>query len=340
MPPTKTGASAVNAANMAQEGQASLQQQAYLILKERIKEGELQAGDRLLEVHVANAFGISRSPARHALAMLHNEKLLVENGKRGYYVAGNGVRSDNERLAPISPQKLTVPRQWELIYKKVEQDLFVFMLFGSVRINDVRLAEHYDVSRTVTRDLLAHMHGLGIIAKAPSGHWIAHRITPERIRDLYELRALLEPRALSTAASYIPRSMLTEFRRNIERARLTSPPDSSRFDQIERDLHIRALSFCSNKEILTALGRTHILFGPTRYLYNQLLGIPKDLIQAAIEEHHQIIEHLIDGEIELAANGLRQHLEAAVSRWLLRFNITVEKTTVDLPLYLSWSAQE
>ncbi|MGB6102910.1 MAG: GntR family transcriptional regulator [Pusillimonas sp.] len=339
MPQSKTNNLVADTSNIAQEGQTSLQQQAYMILKEQIQEGEIQAGERLMEVHVANAFGISRSPARHALAMLHKEKLLEENGKRGYYVAGNSVKSPCEQLASIRQQKLTVPRQWELIYKQVEQDLFVFMLVGSVRINDVRLAEHYDVSRTVTRDLLAHMHGLGMITKDPSGHWIAHRITPERIRDLYELRAILEPKALAGAAAHIPAPLLMEFRRNIERARLSAPLDSSRFDQIESDLHIRALNFCPNREILTALRRTHILFGPTRYLYNQLLGIPTDLIQAAIEEHQTIIEHLMAGRVGDASRGLQEHLEAAVSRWLLRFNITAQKTVIELPPYLSWAIE-
>ena len=168
-----------------------LQEQAYQRLKEMIGNGHIRGGDRLMEAQVANAFGISRSPARHALSLLCEDKLLEAYGKRGYRVVGRVGSAAVNRLAELEVIKLTVPRQWEVIYKQVEQELFVAMLLESVRINDVRLAQHYDVSRTVTRDLLAHMHGVGMISKDTVGHWVAQRVTPERIRHLYELRSIL-----------------------------------------------------------------------------------------------------------------------------------------------------
>jgi DNA-binding GntR family transcriptional regulator len=313
-----------------------LQEQAYLRLKEMIESGQIQAGDRLLEAQVANAFGISRSPARRALALLCEENLLEAHGKRGYHVAGKIVEGASiGRPAPLGAIKLTVPRQWEVIYKQVEQELFMVMLFESVRINDVRLAQHYDVSRTVTRDLLAHMHGVGMVAKDAVGHWVARRLTPERIRHLYHLRAILEPIALVGAATYIPRSVLEGFQANIRLAFDSSPPDSDLFDQIENDLHIRALGFCPNKEIMMALSRTHFLFGPTRYLSNQLLGIPLDMIRAAISEHSAIIELLLEGKPKRAAQALHKHLDVAVDRWLLRFEAKSEPIRIKLPPYLA-----
>ena len=51
-------------------GKNSIQDRAYARLKAMIDEGRLLAGERLLEAQVAKAFGISRSPARHALRLL------------------------------------------------------------------------------------------------------------------------------------------------------------------------------------------------------------------------------------------------------------------------------
>jgi DNA-binding GntR family transcriptional regulator len=52
-----------------------------------IRAGELRAGDRVNEVHVASDLGISRTPVREALARLIRDGLLVHWPRRGVYVA-------------------------------------------------------------------------------------------------------------------------------------------------------------------------------------------------------------------------------------------------------------
>lgn len=317
------------------EAALSLQEQTYLLLKEMIADGRIAAGERLMEGQVATAFGISRSPARHALSMLSDDCLVASAGKRGFVVAGNSKAPAEGRMAALAPIKLSVPRQWETMYKEVEQDLFVRVLFGSFRINEARLAQHFNVSRTVTRDLLAHMHGVGIIVKDDAGHWVAQQITPERIGHLYKLRSLLEPQALLDAAPLLPASLLKNARENILAALAVLPIESAHFDRIEHELHVETLSYSPNTEIRNALSRTHLLFGPTRYLNNPFLGIPVEPLQDALREHLQIFDLLIAGQPEAAANKLREHIELAVDRWLRRFRITSGIADFQLPPYLA-----
>ncbi len=317
------------------EAALSLQEQTYLLLKEMIGDGRIAAGERLMEGQVATAFGISRSPARHALSMLSDDGAVASAGKRGFVVAGAIDGSAEGRMAALAPIKLSVPRQWETMYKEVEQDLFVRVLFGSFRINEARLAQHFNVSRTVTRDLLAHMHGVGIIVKDDAGHWVAQQITPERIGHLYKLRSLLEPQALLDAAPLLPMSLLTGARKNILSALETQPIESAQFDRIEHELHVQTLGYSPNIEIRNALARTHLLFGPTRYLNNPFLGIPVEPLQDALREHLEIFDLLIAGQPEAAAARLRSHIELAVDRWLRRFKITSEIADFQLPPYLA-----
>lgn len=317
------------------EEAASLQEQTYLILKRLIADGQIRSGERLLEAQVATAFSISRSPARHALALLHRDKLVEEDGKRGYRVAGASNDEGEDRLAKLEPVKLSVPRQWELMYHEVEQELFVRMLFGAVRINEMRLAQHFGVSRTVTRDLLARMHAVGMISKDDAGHWVAEQVTPERIHHLYEMRVILEPEALLRAAPHIPDDQLREAHDHVAKALASSPLDSTQFDQVENDLHVMILSYCPNEELLTALARTQFLFGPTRYLSHPFLGIPVGLLHAALKEHLEIITLLQKGDQKGAADALRRHLQVAVDRWLQRFEISSKTTDLKLPPYLA-----
>ncbi|MBX9587742.1 MAG: GntR family transcriptional regulator [Hyphomonadaceae bacterium] len=319
----------------ANDQSTSLQQQAYLLLKRMIESGRIQPGERLLESQVAKAFGVSRSPARKALEVLCQQRLIQEQGARGYCIPDKTRSKGSGRLAVIEPIRLALPRQWERIYGKVEQALIAGILFGSIRINDLRLAQHYGVSRTVTRDLLVHMHGVGLISKDRSGHWLAERVTPDRIRDLYELRQFLEPQALLRAAPYIPQALLVKARENVEATLARSPIDSLQFDQVEIDLHLDILGLSPNKEVLRALRRTHILFGPTRHLFDPILGIPIEMIQDALHEHLEIINLLSTKKPAQAARRLSRHLEDAVDRWLGRFEVSARMKKIELPPYLT-----
>lgn len=318
------------------EQPGSLQQQAYALLRGMLKDGRLKPGERILEAEVVRAFGISRSPARSALRALEKERLLRDDGRRGYCVAGKGSEpAASDRLAVLDSVKITQPRQWEVIYHRFEQELLASMLFSSVRINDLRLAEQYGVSRTVTRDLLARMHGVGLIAKDGAGRFVASRITPERIRHLFELRVILEPQALLQAAPVVPQRVLDQARSNIMLALADSPIDSAKFDRAEHDLHSEILGHSPNKEIVQALARTTMLFAPTRHLLDPLLGIPMEMIEAALREHLDVVDHLRAKRPDRAARALRDHIDSAIGRWLPRFEAAAAVKRQVLPPYLA-----
>ncbi|EWY41704.1 GntR family transcriptional regulator [Skermanella stibiiresistens SB22] len=314
---------------------ASLQERAHALLRTMIQDGRIAGGQILQEAQVAKAFGISRSPARHALRSLHLEGLIDESGGKGYVVAGRVEGRADSRMATLDPIKIQATPQWERIYKEVEQELFVRVLFGPIRINEKQLSLHFDVSRTVTRDLLARMHGMGLIVKDQTGHWLARQITSGHIRDLYEMRRLLEPQALLKSLPFVGDVQLRNARDNITRALDSPAPDSAAFDQVERDLHIGIQSFCPNKEILRALERTHLVFGPTRYLFHPFLGVPVEIIDAALREHLDIIDRLLRQDGAGAAQALYDHLMVADDRWLRRFEIIARTTQMRFPPYLS-----
>ena len=65
---------------------ASLSQQAYLELKERILTGTFSVGQHYLEPEIAEMLGISRTPAREALIRLAHEGLVDLKPRRGVQV--------------------------------------------------------------------------------------------------------------------------------------------------------------------------------------------------------------------------------------------------------------
>src|SRR5690242_1003750 len=65
----------------------SLHHDVYGLIVDAIHRGELKPGDRITEGEVAGRLGISRSPVREAFARLIHDGLVVQNPRRGTYIA-------------------------------------------------------------------------------------------------------------------------------------------------------------------------------------------------------------------------------------------------------------
>ncbi|MBZ8134366.1 GntR family transcriptional regulator [Afifella sp. IM 167] len=325
----------------AHRGQArgrSLSQRIYTLLKTMIENGRIKGGERVMETQVAKAFSVSRSPARAALIDLRNDGLLMEiDGGQGYTIVSAIASPRPGELAVLDSLRLDTTRQWEHMYTELEKEIAMRVLFGSVQINEQTLGEHFGVSRTVTRDVLARMNGVGLVVKDRAGHWHAHKVTPERIGHLYELRWILEPQALLQAYPLMPAGEVERAREQTVNVLSRSPIASAEFDRVEVHLHSTLLSFCPNLEILAALERTQLLFVPTRYLTDPLLAIPMELIEDALKEHLHILQCLLEGQPEKAAQYLVDHLKVAQGRWLQRFEIAARVADLKMPNYLSVS---
>ncbi len=68
-------------------GKKTLVELVYEELKGRVLTGQMQAGERVLEVNIANEMIISRTPVREAIRLLEMEGLFVHGPHKGIYVA-------------------------------------------------------------------------------------------------------------------------------------------------------------------------------------------------------------------------------------------------------------
>jgi DNA-binding GntR family transcriptional regulator len=313
----------------------SIQHRTYRLLREMIEDGRISPGEKLLEAQVAKSFNISRSPARNALAALCADRVIIESEGRGYCVAGTASGERAGKPATLDKMEITCEPQWQRMYAELERELCTRVLFGSVRITEEGLAQHFEVSRTVARDVMARMHSVGTLSKDRNGHWVAEQVTQARIGHLFEMRRLLEPTALMQAAPCAPRDFVETVRARLVEAIESKHRRGADMDTAETDLHIDLLSHCPNKEIVLALSRTHVLFVPTRYLSDPYLQIPGQLISDAFTEHLQIVDLILAGQAERAAQMLHEHILEADTRWMLRFEIIRRMKQPDLPAYLS-----
>jgi DNA-binding GntR family transcriptional regulator len=312
----------------------SMQQNTFLLLKTMIDEGRLRPGEKLLEVQVAKAFGISRSPARHALRALCDARIVREAAGRGYHVAGRPNEADVGQIASLEGWRIQSTPQWERIYKKLEEELCIRTLLGSVKIGEAALAEHFGVSRTVARDVLARMHGLGLVTKNGVGRWMARQISSSTIGELFELRSILEPEALLRAAPLAGTEYFDRMSEHLEIAIAANSIEMEAVGRLEAELHIEFLDRCPNQEIAKALAKTHLLFVPSLYLLSSTLDVPQQSTIDALVEHLEVVRQLRSRRPRKAALLLRDHLRAALERWTKRFDALDRTKLSALPPYL------
>lgn len=71
---------------VARPAMRKLSDRAYETLSATIRERKLKAGEPVVEQHLAEVLGLSRTPLRHALQRLELEGLLIKAGGRSYQV--------------------------------------------------------------------------------------------------------------------------------------------------------------------------------------------------------------------------------------------------------------
>ena len=75
-----------------------LHEVVFNTLRRAILTGELDPGERLMEIHLADQFGVSRTPVREAIRMLEQEGLVTLRPSRGAVVSGISAESVKDVL--------------------------------------------------------------------------------------------------------------------------------------------------------------------------------------------------------------------------------------------------
>ena len=309
-----------------------LYQRAFEILAAQIERGTVPPGTRLYESAIAEQFRISRAPARQALAELERAGLVARGAGRGYLVQpGRGEPATISAADTGQVVPLLSASSWERIYQEVEEEIVARISFAGWRVNEAKLARHYDVSRTVARDVVGRLQQRGVVRKDERSRWYAPALTPDHIGELYELRWILEPVALAKAAPRLPAGFLSAMRTRIEDAMANARTlEGSTLDQLEEEMHVRLLGFCDHRTLLQAIAQPQSLLIAHRFLYRWTVRLFET--EPFLPEHMEIVERLERGRVREATAALDHHLRVSRDRAIARVDLIVrEFKAEDLP---------
>jgi DNA-binding GntR family transcriptional regulator len=188
---------------------------------------------------------------------------------------------------------------------RIEENIATGAYPRGMRLDETELATEFEVSRTPVREALIQLAGVGLVEMRPRRGAIVADVKPNRLVEMFEVMAELEAMCGRLAARRITKaeqSALTQAHRACEKARDDSDPDA--YYHLNEVFH-RAIYTASHNEFLSEQATTlHRRLRPYRRLQLRV----RNRMTTSFSEHGQIVDAILAGDEDLAADRLRKHV--------------------------------
>jgi DNA-binding GntR family transcriptional regulator len=210
-------------------------------------------------------------------------------------------------------------------YRTIRRSIVDGVLKPGERLVEERLAQHLGVSRTPIREALAMLEVEGLVKSIPKKGTIVRTFTREEIRELYELRIVLEGYAARQAAESITREELDQMRKLYDEMEAVIRSDWRLDDQVDR---VRFLTSKNNQfhHVIMRASRNSRL----EAILTQIVELPlifraffwytKEQLSQSNHHHDLLIEALETQDPERAEQIMGVHIAGACDLLLNEVN--------------------
>jgi DNA-binding GntR family transcriptional regulator len=198
------------------------------------------------------------------------------------------------------------------VYQLVTEMLMTSTLPPGAKVSIEDLARTLGVSQTPIREALARIEADGLIIRRPShSYTVAPLMDIGQVRELMELRLLIEPTCAARAALRATTADIADLRALARSLRTTrsEPQPTSRSDlMFDAALHRRIEEVAGNSVIVETMGRLRSHIRTYRLHYNA------DPDRVTREEHLAVVRAIASRDPVAAAAAMRVHLTNALQR--------------------------
>lgn len=168
------------------------------------------------------------------------------------------------------------------------------------------LAEQFGVSATPVREALVELASIGIVENLPNRGAVMREFGVAQIREIYQLRRILEVEAVRTACGKIEPRLLSELAD--EFAAISKNSRDSNWSQkamsLDIRLHTLIAEYCGSQRLQDELRRYNTLVQAIR----EVVDNESQAQDKALTDHAAIIKALQANDCELAATEMEQHI--------------------------------
>ena len=209
------------------------------------------------------------------------------------------------------------------IADQLRQSVADGLLVSGERINEVALAEELEVSRTPLREALYLLTADGFVENRPRRGFFVQRLDAAAVRQLYQMRSILDPAALELAG--IPGDAALDRLEGLNGAIVEARGDVERTIDLDDAWHMELVGGCPNRLLLE--------------LIRQFMARTRPLERAFVRQHHagetmvgehaKILRRLRGGDLEAAVAALRGNMESGLEP-ILRWMEEAKPTAVEM----------
>lgn len=295
-----------------------LSQSIYALLRRHIEKRVFPDGLVLGEASIAKALDVSRTPARLALEQLAAEWLVLRFRGRGLIVSYTGrpvapIRKDlfeaGLELSEADRDALGLSGASDRIYPHVEAIISSCVAFGRFAIDRPALAEHHNISPTLAHVILTRLEAIGLVRQDKQARWFADKLTTEQVAEHYHVRKLLEPEALKCAFPHLNKGRVIAARDRLRALIVRGVATPAELNQFERDIHVDVVHACPNAQLVRIIRESQRSLIATGHTLERYGTAPN--MQPAFIEHLAVLDALVAGDVDGAAEALRHHLARA-----------------------------
>jgi DNA-binding GntR family transcriptional regulator len=230
-----------------------------------------------------------------------------------------------EPAVSVPPQTLSMKCDHGLRRQAIVESILKDVVQGELRPGQhlvaQGLAQRLGVSLTPVREALIALAGIGVVDLLPNRGAVVRRLTVRDVREICEVRRVLECGAVRAACGRIDRAELAALHAEMQRLVAIQPPGDAGFIEqaqaVDSRLHDAIARCCGNLLLATEIGRLKILFRAFRDLAWQREAARRDFRRLALEarEHLAIVEALLAGDRREAARAMARHIRSGMKYW-------------------------
>jgi DNA-binding GntR family transcriptional regulator len=230
-----------------------------------------------------------------------------------------------ERTVPVSQESEAAPRNHGLRRHSIVESLMTDVFQGRLRPGEhlvtQELAERFGVSHTPIREALIALAGIGLIDLMPNRGAIVRRVTSQEVREVCQVRRVLECEAVRSACGRIDlpalHALAADFKRLLSALAKSKVCNVEESRELDTRLHDLIAGSCNNTFLANELGRLKTLFRGFRdfmYLRHESRNDFHRLVEET-RDHLAIVEALLAGERREAVRAMARHIRSAVRYW-------------------------
>jgi DNA-binding GntR family transcriptional regulator len=173
-----------------------------------------------------------------------------------------------------------------------------------------QLTERFGISATPVREALMELEAVGVIEISHNRGAVVRPFGPDQLREIYQLRRILEAEAARTACGRIEHSVLEQLRHEMQTL-AEDQPESAEWPaaamQADRRLHDLIAQNCGSARLAGEINRYNSLI----WIGGEKLGnsARQQARQAAIQDHLAILDALLANDAEESAQQMARHID-------------------------------